>query len=48
MHNALDNESSGEGWWVVGGYYVQVDSVSLQERRWGLVARERGYNDKHY
>ena len=36
------DESSSGGWWVAGVVYIQVDVVSSQERRWGLVVTERG------
>ena len=38
----LIKQSSGGGWRVAGGDDVQMDGVSLRERRWGAGAIERG------
>ena len=41
-------EKSGIGWREAGAGNVQEDRASLQERRWGEGARERGHNVKRY
>ena len=45
-HAALGAETSSGGWWLVGAGNVQVDDASCRERRWGAVAKERGYDNK--
>ena len=39
-------ESSGRDWQVSGVNEVQVDGVLLQESRWGVGEKERGYTTK--
>ena len=41
-------ETNNGGWQVAGAGGVQVDCASLQERRWGAGARERGFGNKRY
>ena len=38
--------TSGKGWWVAGAGDVQVGGNSHQERTWGAVEKQEGFNNE--
>ena len=40
-HTARGAETSGGGWWVVGGGEVQMENDTFRERMWVAGERER-------